>query len=593
MAITKLRRKFDLPVNWNKLKISYFLYSSILSFLGGLRLFLKWPDAGWQTNFLFLRDLENLLKHDFAHVGIFWIGTGHSLTAYRYFTYFSALFLGFDTRYENVLYYLVVWAISWLIGVKLIASLGQQPRRVSLIFLFLIPPVINSLEGAGSRGMEIGTYTGLLMCLFLLHKTSAENTMSSRKYFVLTIIMCPIIVFFFFGGYTAGFAFALLLIWLSQRLKKIKSYGTNFKFNLLVGQMLVWISIFTICLKTFSPGSLSGGPSTLLEQIKQDWSFPLRFLFFGNTSSIFSVQTTETFSPILVILLNVFAAIVTLLAIILALTFINRVTLIEYQVPLVMIAYGLGTALTLLLQRPNSDKQLLSAWYPLHFKIMLVGALVVLAVSFNRTNLQPFKIIVASLLIISLIIGIIFANLVQLKRENSEYFYFSNIAKASLLPDYLEVDSSGLTPLEVSLPVSLEAIRIQKKFKIGIYRDYDREFKKYELQDIPAIPVGQYYGDGWIGRDATLVFLNSSCKALDITVRTNNIVVSTKLQILVDGIVNSINDVTTTPLNLSVDLGKGEHSVRFLSSKSFIPAAHGSSQDHRILALIANIKCVK
>ncbi len=593
MAIIKLGRKFELPTNWNKLKISYFLYSSTLSFLGGLRLFLKWPDAGWQTNFLFLRDIENLLKHDFAHVGIFWIGTGHSLTAYRYFTYFSALFLGFDTRYENLLYYFVVWAMSWLIGTRLITSLGQQPRRISIIFLFLIPLVINSLEGAGSRGMEIGTYTGLLMCLFLLYKTSAESTISSLKYFVLTSIICPIIVFFFFGGYTAGFTFALLIIWLSQRVKKIESYGTNFKFNLLVGQILVWICTFTICLKTFSPGSLSGGPSTLLAQIKQDWSFPLRFLFFGNTSSIFSVQTTETFSPTVIIILNIFAAVVTLLAIILALTFINRVTLIEYQIPLVMIAYGVGTALTLLLQRPNSDKQLLSAWYPLHFKVMLVGALVILAISFNKTSLPPFKIIVASLLIFFLIFGIIFANLVQLKRENSEYLYFSNIAKASLLPDYLEVDSNGLTPLEVSLPVSLEAIRIQKEFKIGVYRDYDREFKKYELHDIPAIPVGQYYGDGWIGSDATLVFLDSSCRSLDINVVTNDIVVSTKLKILIDGAVKSISDVTAKPSRLSVDLGIGEHSVRFLSSKIFIPAEHGSSQDHRTLALKANIRCVK
>lgn len=575
---------------------SYAVFTLIVCTIAGMRLWWSNPDGSWQSNFWFIDDINRLLDGDLGHVTWFVFGDQWAMNGYRWFEYINALFFGYDARLETIVYFVVVGAIALLIGWRVLSRMPTDTGVGARLTIFIVPIILASLSGAGSRGMELGTFTGILLVVatFLL----VDSRLSNRSFYIVTSILVPVGIFVFTGGYASGPTFAVVLVWLLQFWRPTLDRARRRRLTAMMVNFVVWTLVYLVLLRVLSPSTGTGEVGNFFATLGRDLIFPLQYLYWGPASGLFTSQTVGMLGGSGLVTAGVVSALVIALTVV-AIIRAYRVAWSEATIPLLLIAYPWGIALTLLATRNSDTLSLLSTWYSLHFKISLVG-MIWLTVIGLRANAQGSASTRAALslrvvtyaLLASTIAAVVVANVAQVKREPFERVYFLNVARDELFPSELKEGASGLTSLQLPLAESRHAAAILKKHELGVYRNPSVTLAKIYGVAPPFVELGDLFTDGWVGREFSVTAIDRTCKTVIVRL-SNPVPVSPEVRFTATAdsgapITGTVGP-TTTDLRFRTS-GSTEH-ISFRFSRTFIPSRLGLGADKRALAANVTVEC--
>jgi hypothetical protein len=544
------------------------------------------PDAPWQTSLAFLEDIDHLLSGRLGQVTWFSLTSGHALSGYRLFEYFSSFAFGLNTQVELWMYWIIVAFLSAIGFRTAVKKHGLPASKLGLMVLVAMALIPLSFSGSGSRGMELGTYTGVLLAVISFQYFSSNDS-PSLLFIILTILFFVFLFFFFLGGYGAGVALGyagLVAI-------NIKASPRLISKRLVVAAMASSFSLVAYFLAVrFVDASATGiGPSLLAEQIAKDPLYVAKFLLAAPASGLTSTQTFEIFGGFLLEIFALSFGFVILLGFSLILKKLLKDSDAIPSFPFFLIFYALGTAIMLLFYRPYETYQLINGWYSLHFKLLLVGLLFLFYVFLQKPgNSLPLRRLVFFNTSLMLIVFMC-ANILQIRRQDSERVYFQNVAKVALFPQLLERDPSGFSQLVIPFESSSRALQILQRNRLSVFNNPQKSLEQLSSAN-GLIFLGDYWPDGWIGRNIEVVSINSNC--LDLEVDITPFAPAQNTGIEIGGVSKPLSKVGASKFPITVPEYQtgNELTIGFKNSKS--PADAGINGDTRELAASIKTTCL-
>jgi hypothetical protein len=565
----------------------YVIWSLAIGLFFLARMLWAWPDATWQSQLWFIQDIDEVLAGNLDKASWIELGNGQSTNGYKWFLYISAALFGLNAQLENAVYAAMLTGASIAIGKKLLEFVPTG-NASSKALVFVIPLILLSFPGAGSRGMELGTFAGLT--LFLLLALSLLTPQPLKVWAAKAAAASIAFFFVFLGGYAAGVVAAVLLVTL---INFSKPNPLSARLRILSVSLVLAMLLFIASLLIAGRGEASSSLSKLSQIASTEPLFVPRFLSVGFAGGILNTQTIEALPTSLGIpVASSVSAVVFLLA---AGVFVSSV---RARNPIsapgqLFIIYGVANYFMLLLFRPNDQYQLLNTWYSLHTKVLLIGVvwLAIVNSEYIHRLIGPNKLrrLVPSALVVVLIFTSAVANAIHLGRHVHEREYFLNVASATIFPETLK-ETGGITQLIVSQEESLKAIDVLQRHNLGVYRDPQKTLdllsggKGYMRQ-------GDSYGDGWMGLQMSVVSISESCTNLTITARSIDASISTLGVAYADKREELIVDPKSLQASLAVndlpEMGK----VLLSSSITRSPEELGGSQDSRNLSFHISVQC--
>lgn len=176
------------------------------------------------------------------------------------------------------------------------------------------------------------------------------------------------------------------------------------------------------------------------------------------------------------------------------------------MMPILLIAYSLSVWFLVLVGRYAEGmgewQWMTNYWYYVHVKLAMVGIVWILGKSiFPKMENCNY---IGILAMIAILIMGIFGESLAIKRlpnvkayyiEKQPYLFAENI-------DELPVDDNGNTPLLHNRDMTMNAIKILKKYNLSVYRYYSSYEKMCRLND--GLKSTGIYDDGWVEPYATL-----------------------------------------------------------------------------------------
>lgn len=586
--------------------VAYWLFTAAVCLVAALRLWWSNPDGSWQSQFWFIDDINRLLNGDVGHVTWFVFGDQWAMNGYRWFEYANALFFGYDARLETLAYFAIVGLIAALVGWRALSRMSAEQGIGARLAIFIIPLILASLSGAGSRGMELGTFAGILLgvATFLL----IDSRLGNRTSYIVTSILVPVGIFVFTGGYASGPAFAVVVVWLLQFWRPTIEPARRRRLTVLMVNFVVWTLVYLVLLRALSPSTGTGEVANFFSTLGTDPVFPAQYLFWGPASGLFTSQTVGMLGANGLVLTGIVSALVILLTAI-AVVRAFRVAWNQATVPLLLVLYPWGIALTLLATRNSDPLSLLSTWYSLHFKVALVGMiwLTVLGLRGRATTAAataeagrtgsrsraavPVRVVTYTLLA-AMVATVVVANVEQYTREPFERTFFLNVAKAELFPSELKEDASGLTALELPLGESRHAAAILRKHDLGVYRNPSSTLAKLYGVAPQFVELGDTFDDGWVGRTFSVTVIDPTCTSVVVSL-SNPLPLSPAVTYTATS--GSGDPVTgtvgTTSADLTLPVSGNADRIVFRFSRTVVPKKLGLGADKRALSANVSVAC--
>lgn len=455
-------------MNKRKIYTYYLIFSLGLIIFGLLRTLWAHPDVTWQTNYIFFDEVIYFLEGQWNKINWYHVGSGHALTGYKYFLFLNAYFFNLNTHVEIWLYWILIFSLTQLFGVILIKKIPNWDLN-KIVFLFIIPLLLSSFHGASSRGMELSTYLGTVLLFFIIFFYCHTRI----KYKFILILLIPLITFFLLGGYIFGFFFSIALIIIILLIKsKLSLNKIEISYIKLFVALLLSLIFFFLMLNLYGDASgAKGGINTLIQKLKLDYLFPIKFFFFGLSSSLITSFTFENITIEQLFKILIFISSVLTIYLLLVISIILKKTwskdLIYFQSALIF--YGFGTIALLLIIRPLDVGWALSPWYAFHFKIFLVGCIGTVIVYFDELSRKYIYLLNISTLLLVLILA--FSNKKSFERHPHERNYFKNVINVTLNPELLNCDTNNYSQMIVPCDQSLYLINVLKKYELGVYKN--------------------------------------------------------------------------------------------------------------------------
>lgn len=568
-------------------KIAYIVFSALLASLACYRLLWSWPQVNYLSNLFWITDIDHLLRHEYREVGIAGFSNGQTWNGYRWFQYVNAILFGLNPQIEIILYFFITFAMSLLIGLRVFSEDIDSAYKKLLVFS--IPIILQSLVGAGSRGMELFTFFGLLLTL-VLFKT-IESDVSNTVFIFSAVLIPPFLFFVSSGGYTLAVIASCLVVFVLNRNKSRLEFRVRTRLRIVLSILFGNLFLYWLVL-TLSPSTGTQVISVLVRNTRRNLLFPIGYVVSSLSGGLISNQTFEGFtvtsSLILTLLIGILVAIFTILVVYIE----NRAHALQ-SIGLILVSlYGLMSVITMMPFRPLSMQWLLNTWYLLHFKVGLAGSIGLLIVTISKVKLRKKLCLAALTMLIPVMVTIVvYANINQLRREIHERQYFISMVRDTLFPIGLKENESGVTSLQLSLPESLKAIEIQREHSLGVFNDLDNSLQLVGAFGEPFFLAGSVFTDGWVGQNFSIYVFDKKCKVLNVHLHTAELLkTNTAIVRFNDGRMQKVEigiDADLTRFFLS-----GESPVLdFTFQKVYTPSEVSESLDGRTLAAVIGTSC--
>lgn len=488
------------------------------------RMLWAWPDAVWQTNLSDIDAIDRLLSVG-PEPDLFGITVGgeHALTGYRWFLYANARLFGLNTHVELYAYFLLTLTLSLLLGRRLLRQLDEVSARTpARLLIFSLPLLLSGLAGAGSRGMELGQYSGvtLLVILMLL----VRSRLSLRAYAVLVLVTVPAAGLLVLGGYLGGPAIALAAVCLVEwRRRTLDGIGVR-KLWILTAAVAVMLAVWLVLMTAIGPSEVNQRLPDLLKSLGADPLFVPKYFLGGAAGAVMTVQTLEVaghgarFAYAVGAVVTIAAACGAYLAL--------RRPRTDLTVPLFLLLTPVCLAATFIVGRATGALWLLSPWYGFELHLFAVGIVWLVSVGSSSARagsagraeawLRP----VSLGLVVVVAATSVFASTMQYRRQPAERAYFQRIQDALLHPERLTAGENGLTPLVIPLEASRRAIEVLRKHHLNVYRNPDAVAASLGESGTYASSVeliGMLDG-AWAGDHVVVVINDPTCQTLTLDV---------------------------------------------------------------------------
>ena len=608
-APIEARRRMRAPLVWRGSYAAFALAATVFSLS---RMRWAWPDAAWQTTLSDIVSVDRVLNHGPAGSMSITVGGEHALTGYRWFQYINAELFGLNSQVELVAYFALTLTLALAIGARIFRDLDRTdsgwPARV---VVFAIPAVLSSLVGAGSRGMEIGQFSG--MALFVVLALLIDSRMSTRAFLVVILCTVPLATVLVLGSYVAAPAMALALVCLVQLGRPTVERQARAKLWALTGTFLVSTVAWLLLLTLLPPSELNNRFGEFLKQTSHDSLFIPKYFLGGAAGSVMSSQTLEATGQARRFAYGVGALVVLLAVACLVLAY--RRAWSGSTVPLLLILMPVGLAGTLLVGRSGDALWLLSPWYGFHLRLFLVGAIWLLVRALAVVGVPGWfrlsRALVAqsaALVLLVAVLGVaVFANVIQWRREPAERAYFQNVQRALLFPQELAIGGNGYTQLILPLEASHRAVDLLRKDHLSVYRDPQAvlaamgdpgEYDEAAAAD-PDFAMQGMLDRQWAGRLVSIDILHPTCTALMIDVTSYPGVVhaaTTNGEVSILSVKTTFGDDQTivlgdTQAKLELHPTGDAPEVTLAFTRTWNPAALGLGADERDLAALVDVTC--
>ncbi|HEY3548211.1 MAG TPA: hypothetical protein VGK17_19230 [Propionicimonas sp.] len=571
-----------------------------------------WPDAAWQTTLSDIEAVDRVLNHGLG--GQLWIGVGgeHAVTGYRWFQYLNAEFFGLNAQVELYAYFSLTLTLALVIGARIFRDLDRNgsawPAR---LLAFSIPAVLASLEGAGSRGMEIGQFTG--MTLFVILALLVDTQTSTRVYSIITIISVPTATILVLGSYAGAPAIALALVSVLQFFRPTIERQRRVKLFTLAGTFVASLAAWLLLMWLLPPSELDNRLGEFTQQVSHDPAFIPKYFLGGAAGSMISLQTLEVSGrgAHFAYAVGMLAVLVGVVAIILA----HRRAWLGSTVPLLLVLMPVCLVATLVVARSSDPLWMLSPWYGFHLHLYVVGAIWLLVRSYGtiQASGRPriSRGVLAQVLGLALLGGVLgvtgFANVNQWQREPAERSYFENVQRSLLFPQTLVTGGDGLTQLVQPINESRRAVEILRQDHLSVYRDPQAvlhamgDARSYDVAAAAqsSLVIQGMLDETWAGAHIRISVLSSTCTTLHIDVTpypaaagqtslargsdpltvTSNFGASKQVSLGESKTTLELHPVGTSP-EVYLDFGE-----------TWVPAELGVGADKRALAAVMEASC--
>ncbi len=494
----------------------YIVFSVVAAVAWAVRMVWVWPDVAWQSQLLFIDDVDRILNRGVTFSD-FWIGLGgdHALTGYRWFQYLSAALFGLSSHVETLAYAGLLIALALALGLAAfrqldVARAGPAPR----VLIFLFPVVLCSFAAAGSRGMEIGQFTGITAVVLLVLAVSSPR-IGTTLFGWLAYIAGPVLTLLVLGSYVVPVSLALLALSAAGRVRPIASAETTRKLHTLtfsfVGSAVLWVALML----SSGANASSSGAAGLRNQISADWLFPLKYMLGSLAATVTNANTLEfvTVGSAFVYLAALLVLALIVLAALLAVRASHRSFVLT---PAFLVLFGIALALTLMAGRNAGALWLLSPWYGFLFRLQLIGAIWLLAIGLSRSARVAGRpgIAYAALGVLGAVLAVYgLSNLAQWKRQPAERAFFQGLQNATLFPEELTSTGAGLSQLALPVDVSRHAVAVLARNRLSLYRD-----PKGLVRDSSAfderrgVASSGLSPDGWVSGILRSVVMRPECR---------------------------------------------------------------------------------
>lgn len=186
--------------------------------------------------------------------------------------------------------------------------------------------------------------------------------------------------------------------------------------------------------------------------------------------------------------------------------------------PLLLITYCFGVMMLVFLGRNGTWEWLASEWYNVHLKLLYAGTVWIYVYAWEQAEkFRIVYIICTTFLCICSLTGLKFC----LERAVHMHSWYKNMQTYLFVdnPDDMPVDENGNTPLLENKDITMESIRILKKYHLSVYRYWDAyENCPSVVSDRNSIKyISGIYDDGWAEKDCIFAMRKEQADAIKFT----------------------------------------------------------------------------
>lgn len=408
--------------------------------------------------------------------------------------------------YINDINVILVGIIS-VLSVK--KTLGTSQGRFYKLNVIVICSFVFNFMQLSSGGMETQVRLGILF--FVIAAIMTEHILQEKvslRYMISTIIMIFLSINIFGTFYSFAGIIAIFLIILIDiiRNKKIEKHHLA-----IISTYLLCACLYFFQYDLLGKGNMSsGGILTAVKGILTNPMITIKAILAYNASAILGYPVyVDKILPDNIYL--VIGFIVTGIYIYALARYFKSKLYLKTKLPLLFLSYSIFVLALVVIGRYTVDwGWYVSFWYTVHTKLAAIACVWILAYdcTFGRKSQIQFTSIAC---IGFLFIGILFGNLVELRRvpyerayylEKQPYLFAENINE-------LPTDGNGETPLLHNPVVTMHAIELMKEHNLSVYKYFGSYEKMQRMQGRnvgntlkSAIILNGIYDDGWLGKSA-------------------------------------------------------------------------------------------
>jgi hypothetical protein len=447
----------------------YLLFSALLGFVYLVRCMWAYPDVPYLTQLTAIDILEPALNGDFSPLweSFFRFEGEHKLFIYYIYLYANARFFSFTTHTEIYIWTISLFAQTLIVGAYVFRRFRIAVFSPRFLVMLLVPILSFTPLIASGRGMEtqIQVSTTILVGFFFLIK----KKISIRVFAPLAFALSGLYVILFAGAYASGAIFALTCGLLLCLIPGFSNRVETLRVAISAAFTWLWVGVYFLWYK-----SASGPPAleqeTLLTLLSKDPVFAARYLAAGLAATVTNINMYENvgedfFREVIVIGSCIAAVIIILTYVNLRCVRSRR----DFLVPSLLILYGVGTILAVMLGRHPDPYWMLNGWYPFQFRLLADGVIMLTVATLSWRLWRQHITLAAVFCGLSIVVLSTFAvsSRYQYQRNKYERVYFQEIRNyvRETPPDSIRGDTR-LTPIYLNSSGTADALRFLRDYRL-------------------------------------------------------------------------------------------------------------------------------
>ena len=436
----------------------------------------------------------------------------HGMFGYNILFLINVIIFKMTTFFDVYLNDINVMLIG-IISIYFVRKSYKQPKKLAYkLSIITITIFAFGCIQISSGAMETQVRLGILF--FVITAVMIDKILNndiSTKYLIGTICLILLSINIFGTLYSfAGIPFIFLII----LIKSIKNKRVNKQHLILCITYIISLALYFIQYSLVGKGTVeSEGIMGGIIGILHNPINSIESLFAYNASSMlgFATYIDGVISNRMYLLIGMGGTVIYGYAVY---RFLKCKMYEKTYLPVLYIGYSFIVLVLIMVGRFNEWEWYVNQWYTVHTKLGAIGVVWILLFDFGINNARIKKVSICG--IIFLLIGVVFGNLVELRRVPYERAYYLNKQPYLFVEtiDQLPVDENGLTPLLHTPEITMSAINTMKEYGLSVHKYYSSYKKMQEEIDSnniinensiqnPQIISG-LYEDGWLAKEAEM-----------------------------------------------------------------------------------------